>query len=98
MQVQIDSTNCSQPVSVPFDAGRGLMPPATPAATPATPAVSVPFDAGRGLMHLAVGTVSASSAIVSVPFDAGRGLMRGGKSLEPVRLETFQYPSMRVVD
>ena len=37
-------------VSVPFDAGRGLMPSLTPPAWPPASPVSVPFDAGRGLM------------------------------------------------
>ena len=39
-------------VSVPFDAGRGLMPLACQPYRPC-PSVSVPFDAGRGLMQVA---------------------------------------------
>ena len=61
-------------VSVPFNAGRGLMPCSWLLALDRR-RVSVPFNAGRGLMR-SVANGAPSSLRVSVPFNAGRGLMR----------------------
>ena len=61
------------PVSVPFNAGRGLM-PAEDRMLRVPEAVSVPFNAGRGLM-LGQRSRRQLQLHVSVPFNAGRGLM-----------------------
>ena len=83
-------------VSVPFNAGRGLMPDGASTIKIIQP-VSVPFNAGRGLMHTSCSTVKVSPT-VSVPFNAGRGLMPRAFDAGFDPLHEFQYPSMRVVD
>ena len=65
-------------VSVPFNAGRGLM-PADGAAGSVAGQVSVPFNAGRGLMQRPI-RAAVPGQLVSVPFNAGRGLMHGAQS------------------
>ena len=84
------------PVSVPFNAGRGLMPPYSTRRMVIL-VVSVPFNAGRGLMPR-LNTTAKKRKIVSVPFNAGRGLMPQRAALDAHLDLPFQYPSMRVVD
>ena len=83
-------------VSVPFNAGRGLMPWKVLNGLEEA-MVSVPFNAGRGLMQVQ-STKCIVQSNVSVPFNAGRGLMRRDVGGEFVEVTEFQYPSMRVVD
>ena len=61
-------------VSVPFNAGRGLM-RVLFLLLVSFLTVSVPFNAGRGLMRQDSDRIDRHSG-VSVPFNAGRGLMR----------------------
>ena len=84
-------------VSVPFNAGRGLMRRLRQGASRIDHLVSVPFNAGRGLMRVKP-TPPTRQRSVSVPFNAGRGLMQDSDKVPDVLTMWFQYPSMRVVD
>ena len=85
-------------VSVPFNAGRGLMHGITFTGKRQVFVVSVPFNAGRGLMPDLPAMSRCEVLAVSVPFNAGRGLMRFAAKAQHVVIPAFQYPSMRVVD
>ena len=84
-------------VSVPFDAGRGLMRAATEFGSQRSLRFST-LRCGSWIDAFCACCASSSSAAVSVPFDAGRGLMPCGILILHIPDKKFQYPSMRVVD
>ena len=86
--------NC---VSVPFDAGRGLM----QFYVRKTPGGDLRFSTlrcGSWIDAHRLRLIADPAIQVSVPFDAGRGLMRCFAANVRLAIAMFQYPSMRVVD
>ena len=84
-------------VSVPFDAGRGLMHFAAYNIKHACSSFST-LRCGSWIDALRTMIAEIPHRHVSVPFDAGRGLMRGHQRNNGLLPMAFQYPSMRVVD
>ena len=85
-----------QSVSVPFNAGRGLMRKDV-GRRPHRADVSVPFNAGRGLMQNEENRLLGASNCFST-LQCGSWIDARRRNLLGRRSHVFQYPSMRVVD
>ena len=92
-----DYHSAANSVSVPFNAGRGLMQPAPE--LNATEAVGFStLQCGSWIDAMWIENGASLHSAVSVPFNAGRGLMPLSTLQGHQFVEEFQYPSMRVVD
>ena len=83
-------------VSVPFNAGRGLMLRACPLSR-RPDLVSVPFNAGRGLMPPGSPCAAYSQSSFST-LQCGSWIDAHCRHPQRLSRRKFQYPSMRVVD